>query len=143
MQEITLENLGSILKKIRKEKCPTQQEVAEGIHVEQSVIYSWERGAGNPYFITIYKLCRSFGMSLDEFLGIEKKKHYTLTISCYRLFQSSCHVIHIIRISQEISIHSIQLILSNKGDLSFTLSCSHELGKMDSCLRRNPCLRQR
>ncbi len=80
MQEITLENLGSILKKIRKEKCPTQQEVAEGIHVEQSVIYSWERGAGNPYFITIYKLCRSFGMSLDEFLGIEKKKHYTLTI---------------------------------------------------------------
>ncbi len=82
MKEITSENLGTILKKVRKEKGLTQKDVAEGIHVDQSVISSWERGTGNPTFLNVYKLCQFFDMTIDELLGIErKKKPITLIIT--------------------------------------------------------------
>lgn len=81
MQEITLENLGTILKKIRKEKGFTQKEVAEGIQVNQSLISGWENGTYSPTFLNIYKLCQFFGMTVDEILGIDKKQYVTLVVN--------------------------------------------------------------
>jgi transcriptional regulator with XRE-family HTH domain len=81
MRNITLEELGELLKRIRKEKGLTQKEVAERIQVGQSIISDWEKGTRNPGFLGIYKLCQLFDMTLDELLGIEKKKYVTLIVS--------------------------------------------------------------
>lgn len=81
MENITLQNLGNILKQRRKEKGYTQKQVAEGIQVDQSIVSDWERGAASPVFINIYKLCQFFDMSLDELLGVEKKKYLNLIVS--------------------------------------------------------------
>ena len=59
-----------------------EKDVAEGIYVDQSVISSWERGTGNPTFLNVYKLCQFFDVTMDELLGIErKKKPITLIIT--------------------------------------------------------------
>lgn len=81
MRDITSEELGQILKKTRKQKGLTQEEVAEKIHVARGVISEWESGKRNPGLLSIYKLCQLFDMTLDELLGIEKKRYITLTVS--------------------------------------------------------------
>ncbi len=79
MEDITTQNLGNILKKVRKEKGFTQKEVAEGIHVDQSIISGWERGTYNPTFLNVYKVCQFLDMTVDELLGIAKKRRITIT----------------------------------------------------------------
>ncbi len=81
MENITLENLGKILKQRRKEQGYTQKQVAEGIQVDQSIVSDWERGTASPAFINIYKLCQFFDMTLDELFGVEKKKYLNLIVS--------------------------------------------------------------
>jgi transcriptional regulator with XRE-family HTH domain len=81
MENITLEDLGKILKQKRKEKGLTQKDVAEATQIDQSIISSWERGTRSPSFLNIHKLCQLLDLSIDELLGVEKKKLITLTVS--------------------------------------------------------------
>ncbi len=80
MRDITSEELGDILRKIRKQKGFTQEEVAEKIQVARGVISEWESGKRNPGLLSIYKLCQFFDMTLDELLGLEKNTYITLTV---------------------------------------------------------------
>lgn len=80
MRDMSSEELGDILKKVRKQKGFTQEEVAEKIHVARGVISEWESGKRNPGLLSIYKLCQFFDITLDELLGIEKQ-YITLTVS--------------------------------------------------------------
>lgn len=81
MENITLEELGKILKQRRKEKGITQKDVAERLQVEQSLVSSWERGLRSPSFLNIYKLCQLFDITLDEMLGLGKPQYITLTLN--------------------------------------------------------------
>lgn len=81
MRDITLNELGETLRKIRKEKGLTQHELAEKIQVGQSIISQWEQGTRNPGFMGIYKFCQFFGMTVDELLGVEKEEYVSLLIS--------------------------------------------------------------
>ncbi|MBN1662734.1 MAG: helix-turn-helix transcriptional regulator [Deltaproteobacteria bacterium] len=81
MENITLEDLGKILKQKRKEKGLTQKDVAEATQIDQSIISSWERGTRNPSFLNIHKLCQLLDITIDELLGLEKRKLVTLTVS--------------------------------------------------------------
>lgn len=80
MRDITADELGAILKRARKQKGFTQEEVAEKIQVARGVISEWESGKRNPGLLSIYKLCQLFDMTLDELLDI-KKEYITLTVS--------------------------------------------------------------
>lgn len=81
MENISLEELGKILKQKRKEKGLTQKDVAETTQIDQSIISSWERGTRSPSFLNIHKLCQLYDITVDELLGVEKKKLVTLTVS--------------------------------------------------------------
>lgn len=81
MKEITSQELGNILRRVRKEKGLTQKEVAEKIEVGRSIISEWEKGTRNPGFFGIYKFCQVFDMTIDELLGVEKKKYITFIVS--------------------------------------------------------------
>ena len=81
MENITLEELGKILKQKRKEKGLTQKDVAQATQIDQSIISSWERGTRSPSFLNIHKLCQLLDITIDELLGVEKKKLVTLMVS--------------------------------------------------------------
>ncbi len=59
----------------------TQKDVAEATRIDQSIISSWERGTRSPSFFNIHKLCQLFDITLDELLGVEKKKIITLMVT--------------------------------------------------------------
>ena len=81
MENITLEELGKILKQKRKEKGLTQKAVAEATQIDQSIISSWERGTRSPSFLNIHKLCQLYETTVDELLGEGKKKLITLMVN--------------------------------------------------------------
>jgi len=67
-----MENIGETLKKLRKDRKLTQEELAKLIMVERSTIANWERGAKQPGLDILVQYSRLFGVSLDEMVGLEK-----------------------------------------------------------------------
>lgn len=65
-----MENIGETLKKLRKDRNLTQEELAKLINVERSTIANWERGAKQPGLDMLVQYSRLFGVSLDELVGL-------------------------------------------------------------------------
>lgn len=111
MENITLEDLGKILKQRRKEKEITQKDVAERLQVEQSLVSSWERGLRSPSFLNIYKLCQLFEVTLDELLGLGKPQYITLTLNrndiekLHSTLQKYEEALHFIFPNQDTALH--------------------------------------
>lgn len=63
--------LGDNIKKHRKEKNISQEELAEKIGVSRQSISFWENGKANPSLDTISKLASILGTSVGELLGSE------------------------------------------------------------------------
>ena len=61
--------LGKILKELRNEKSPSQQELAKQIGVSQKAIDYWEREVNEPKASYIVKLADFFETSTDYILG--------------------------------------------------------------------------
>jgi len=65
-----MENIGKTLKKLRKDRGITQEELAQLINVERSTVANWERGAKQPGLDRLIQYSRFFGVSLDELVGL-------------------------------------------------------------------------
>ena len=63
-------SIGKIIRKIRKEKNLTQEELAEQLHVTSQAVSKWENETGLPDITQIVPLCRALGISADELFGI-------------------------------------------------------------------------
>ncbi len=81
MQQLSLENLGAILKSFRQQRGLTQKNIADKIQVTPATVSKWEDGLLNPGFLHIYNLCHAFDITLDELLGIAKKRRLTLDLT--------------------------------------------------------------
>ena len=66
-----MENIGGTLKKLRKDRGITQEELAKLINMERSTIANWERGAKRPSFDALVNYSLIFGVSLDELAGLK------------------------------------------------------------------------
>lgn len=68
------------LKELRKNVRKTQKEVSELIGVASSTYSMYERGAREPDFETLDKICKLFNVSSDYLIGASdyKKKYYEL-----------------------------------------------------------------
>lgn len=63
-------SIGKIIRKIRKEKNLTQEELAEQLYVTSQAVSKWENETGLPDITQIVPLCRVLGISADELFGI-------------------------------------------------------------------------
>ena len=88
------------LRKIRKNKNFTQEEVAKAINVTQSTYSAYESGRVEPNLNTLCKLAKYFNTTTDELLGIKKEKpelteRNTLLNKINLLTEIECHKLNI------------------------------------------------
>ena len=67
------ENIGKIIKEIRKKNNLTQKDLADKYNVTYQAVSKWENGKNLPDIMLIKQICKDFNYSLDEFFEPEKK----------------------------------------------------------------------
>jgi len=65
-------NLGAKLRKYRRERDLTQEEVAAHLGISFQAVSKWERGDGYPDITLLPALARYFGVTTDELLGVDE-----------------------------------------------------------------------
>ena len=65
--------IGTIIKKHRRERDMTQEQLAEYLRVSVSAVSQWESGKTAPDLSLIPAICNLFGISADELLGIDRE----------------------------------------------------------------------
>lgn len=63
------ETMGQIIRRLRKERNLTQEELAEQLNVTFQAVSRWENGTGMPDISQIVPLARVFGVSTDVLFG--------------------------------------------------------------------------
>ncbi len=64
-------SIGSNIKRLRKERCITQEALAEYLGITSRAVSQWECERTTPDITIIPALCNIFGVSSDELLGID------------------------------------------------------------------------
>ncbi|MGN1410204.1 MAG: helix-turn-helix domain-containing protein [Eubacteriales bacterium] len=64
-------NIGEKIKKLRRSRDMTQEELAESLSVSVSAVSQWESGKTTPDISALPVLCNLFGVTSDELLGID------------------------------------------------------------------------
>lgn len=64
-------NIGDKIKKLRRSRDMTQEELAESLSVTVSAVSQWESGRTTPDISALPVLCNLFGVTSDELLGID------------------------------------------------------------------------
>lgn len=64
--------IGENLKRLRKEKGLTQEQLAERLNVSFQAVSKWECGDGYPDIVMLPLIAQIFGVSLDELVGMQK-----------------------------------------------------------------------
>ena len=69
------DNLGALIRKTRKEKNLTKEELAKRLNVTSATISKWEKNIGKPSFSNLILITKELGLSFDELiLGHEINK---------------------------------------------------------------------
>ncbi len=64
------ETMGQIIRRLRKERNLTQEELAEQLNITYQAVSRWENGTGMPDISQVVPLARVFGVSTDVLFGI-------------------------------------------------------------------------
>ena len=78
-------NYGQKISDLRKENKLTQAELGNKLNVTAQAVSKWENGLSEPDIESIKKMCELFNVSVDEFLGVSKKKPILITNKLLRL----------------------------------------------------------
>ena len=65
---------GSILRNIRQEKGLSQSELGSLVGISKAVISKYENSISYPSYDVLIKMAKTFKVSTDYLLGVEKKK---------------------------------------------------------------------
>lgn len=65
-------NFGILLKELRTNRKLTQQQLAERLGVEKSIISYYENGDRYPSYDILIKIARTFRVTTDYLLGLEQ-----------------------------------------------------------------------
>lgn len=82
-----MNRFGETLKHLRHRMGLRQSDVARMLGVERSTVANWERGVKQPSLDTLIKLSETFGVSLDELVGITRAAA-PLSPACYQSLAS-------------------------------------------------------
>lgn len=64
--------IGENIKRLRKEKNITQEQLAEAMNISCAAVSKWERGETYPDITALQPLAYYFGVSLDELMGYDR-----------------------------------------------------------------------
>ena len=64
-------NIGQIIRKLRKERTFTQEELAEQLNISAQAVSKWENGTSLPDISQVVPLASVFGVTADVLFGIE------------------------------------------------------------------------
>lgn len=67
-------NIGSVIKKLRRERDITQEKFAEYLNITPQAVSRWENGSAYPDITTIPAIARFFDISTDLLLGVDADK---------------------------------------------------------------------
>ncbi len=67
-------NIGENIKRLRKSKNITQEQLAEVVNLSVTAISKWERGETYPDITLLFPLAHFFEISIDELLGYDEEK---------------------------------------------------------------------
>ena len=65
------ETMGQIIRRLRKERNFTQEELAQQLNITYQAVSRWENGTGMPDISQIVPLANVFGVTTDVLFGIE------------------------------------------------------------------------
>ena len=77
-------NLGETLKRLRKAKDLTQEELAEWLGVTFQTVSRWERGESYPDIAMLPGIAFCFNVSIDELLGLSEMRRQTYLNDVFR-----------------------------------------------------------
>jgi len=66
------ENIGKLIRELRKEKGWTQKELASKLHVTDKAVSKWERGKSMPDSSIMQDICEELGIRITELLSGER-----------------------------------------------------------------------
>ena len=69
-----MDHIGQKIRELRKKADLTQDRLAEMLGVTAQAVSKWEVGSASPDLSLIAPLCRVFGVTADELLGIAEEK---------------------------------------------------------------------
>ena len=84
------DDFGMILQKLRVDRGLKQEQLAEMIHKEKSIISRYANNYQSPTFETVKAFARIFNVSLDYLAGMEKRE----LISAYNLTNHQLEIIN-------------------------------------------------
>ena len=73
-----MKNFGSFIRYERKSKGLTQEEIADSLNIVTPVLSKWENDRGVPALAYICKLCRIFGISIEDCISCERTEFTSL-----------------------------------------------------------------
>ena len=74
-----MKSIGETIASLRKQKCMTQNELAEKMNVTDKAVSKWERDLSCPDINTISKLADILDVSVEELLKAKKKENSNTT----------------------------------------------------------------
>lgn len=74
-------SIGENIKKLRKSKSMTQDQLAERLHVTHQAISSWETGKTQPDIETLKQMAEVFDVTIEELIYGEKKTGVLTNVS--------------------------------------------------------------
>ena len=74
-------SIGENIKKLRKSKSMTQDQLAEWLHVTHQAISSWETGKTQPDIETLKQMAEVFDVTIEELIYGEKKTGVLTNVS--------------------------------------------------------------
>ena len=81
--------IGENIKRMRRERNLTQEEMAAHLGISFQSISKWERGDGLPDIMLLPALARYFGVTTDEMLGMEKINEEELLKSLCQTYEEN------------------------------------------------------
>lgn len=83
-------DFGENLKKLRKGRNLTQQELGDRVGLTKAVVSKYENGMGEPSFDVLLRIARLFGVTTDYLLGMPESK----TVNVSGLTDSQLETVH-------------------------------------------------
>lgn len=67
-------SIGENIKRLRRSKGMTQEQLADILNISNAAVSKWERGDSFPDITLLFPIADYFGVSVDELMGHNEEK---------------------------------------------------------------------